>query len=112
MTLLSVVRDVCAVVGVQQPTSVTSNLVANRTMQEMLALANEMAQRISYDTRDWTLFRKTQTYTGDGVLTSFPLPADYKRMLLTSNVWQSSNTMTPMRFVPDTDEWLNRRVRN
>jgi hypothetical protein len=112
MTLLSVVKDVCAVVGVQQPTSITTNLVGNRTMQEMLALANEMAQRIAYDTRDWTLFRKVQTFTGDGVATSFPLPANYKRMLLTSNVWRSTQTLYPMKIVPDTDEWLNRRARN
>jgi len=112
MTLLSVVKDVCAVVGVQVPTSVTTNIAANRTMQEMLALANEMAQRISYDTRDWTLFRKVQTYTGDGVLTGFPMPADYKRMLLTANVWSSTQTSYPLRFEPDTDAWLNRRARN
>ena len=112
MTLLSVVRDVCAVVGVQQPTSVTSNLVANRTMQEMLALANEMAQRISYDTRDWTIFRKVQTYPGDGVAAGFNLPANYKRMLLTANVWRSTSTQQPLRFIPDTDEWLNRRAAN
>jgi hypothetical protein len=112
MTLLSVIRDVCAVVGVQQPASVTTNLVANRTMQEMLALANEMAQRIAYDTRDWTLFRKVQTFNGDGVATSFNLPADYQRMLLTSSVWRSTQTLYPMLFVPDTDQWLNRRARN
>jgi hypothetical protein len=112
MTLLTVVKDVCAVVGVTVPTSVTLNITANRTMQEMLALANEMAQRISYDTRDWTLFRKTQTFTGDGVKTGFPLPADYKRMLLTANVWRSTSASYPMRFVPDTDEWLNRRAQN
>jgi hypothetical protein len=112
MTLLSVIRDVCAVVGVQQPASVTTNLVANRTMQEMLALANEMAQRIAYDTRDWTLFRKVNTFTGDGVKTSFNLPADYQRMLLTSSVWRSTQTLYPMLFVPDTDQWLNRRARN
>ena len=33
-------------------------------------------------------------------------------MLLTSNVWRSTSTQSPMRFVPDTDEWLNRRVDN
>ena len=112
MSLLSVVKDVCAVVGVTVPTSVTTSIGSNRTMQEMLALANEMAQRISYDTRDWTLFRKTNSMVGDGIATSFPLPADYKRMLLTANVWSSVNTLVPMRFVPDTDEWLNRRARN
>lgn len=112
MTLLSVIKDVCAVVGVQVPTSVFSNITDNRTMQEMLSLANEAAQRLAYDERDWTRFKKTVTFVGDGVTTAFSLPADYKRMLLTSNVWKSANTLHPMRFVPDTDEWLNRRARN
>jgi hypothetical protein len=109
MTLLTVVQDVCAVVGVVRPTSLFSGLSGNRTMQEMLALANEMAQRISYDTRDWTLFRKVQTYTGDGVKTAFPMPVDYKRMLLTSNVWRSSSP-SPMCFIIDPDEWIARRA--
>jgi hypothetical protein len=112
MTLLSVVKDVCAVVGVALPQSVFSAVGTNRTMQEMLALAGEMAQRIAYDTRDWTKFRTTASYDGDGVSTAFDLPADYKRMLLTSNVWRSTSTLTPMRFVPDTDEWLQRRSRH
>jgi len=110
MTLLSVVKSVCSVVGVQQPQSVFSAINSNRTMQEMLDLANEMAQRIAYDNRDWTLFRATATCIGDGTTTAFDLPADYKRMLLTSNVWRSSSTIAPMRFVPDTDQWLNRRA--
>jgi hypothetical protein len=112
MTLLSVVKDVCAVVGVTVPTSVTLNIAANRTMQEMLALANEMAQRIAYDTRDWTQLRAQCVFTGDGVKTAFPLPANYKRMLLTSNVWRSTSTQQPMRFVPDSDEWLQRQIAN
>lgn len=114
MTILSVVRDVCATVGVggiTLPTSIFSGINANRTMLEMLSLANEMAQRIAYDGRDWTRLKKTHTMTGDGVATEFVLPANFKRLLLTSNVWRSSNTMTPSMFVPDTDEWLNRRTR-
>jgi hypothetical protein len=112
MTLLSVVKDVCAVVGVTVPTSVTTNIAANRTMQEMLALANEMAQRISYDTRDWTLFKKTQVFSGDGVKTAFDLPDNYKRMLLTANVWRSTSALQPMMFVPDFDRWMQRRALN
>jgi len=112
MTLLSVTRDVCAAVGVLVPTSVFSNITGNRTMAEMLSLANEMAQRIAYDTRDWVKLRKTTTMVGDGTTTGFNLPADFQRMLLTSNVWLSSSTLSPARFVPDTDEWLNRRTRN
>ena len=112
MTLLSVVRDVCAVVGVQLPQSVFSGLTGNRTMQEMVALANEMAQRIAYDTRDWTKLEDVCTFYGNGSKTAFDLPANYKRMLLTSNVWKSTSTQSPMLFVPDKDEWLTRRMTN
>ena len=112
MTLLSVVKDVCAAVGVPVPTSVTTNITAYRTMQEMLALANEMAQRIAYDTRDWTKLKKTCIFTGDGIKTAFDLPANYKRMLLTSNVWRSTSALQPMTFIPDTDQWMQRRAQN
>jgi hypothetical protein len=110
MTLLSVVKDVCADVGVQIPSSVFSNITGNRTMQEMVALANEMAQRIAYDGRDWQKLKRTQSYTGNGIQTAFDLPSDYKRMLLTSNIYRSSAPMTPMSFIGDTDEWINRRA--
>jgi len=122
MTLLSVIKDVCATVGVVVPTSIFSNITANRTMQEMLSLANEMAQRISYDYRDWTALKAVATFPGatyvdpiDGLTklqTAFNLPANYKRLLLTSNVWRSTSTHQPMRFVPDSDEWLVRRTAN
>jgi hypothetical protein len=112
MTLLSVVKDVCATVGVLVPQSVFSNITSNRTMQEMLALANEMAQRIAYDTRDWTMFKTVATFTGDGVADRFALPSNYKRMLLTANVWRSTSQLVSMRFVPDADEWLHRRTMN
>jgi hypothetical protein len=112
MSLLSVVKDVCAVVGVQLPTSVFSGITGNRTMQEMLSTATDMAQTIAYDTRDWTRLKTTVTYAGDGHTTAFNLPANYKRMLLTANVWRSTSTMTPSRFIPDADEWLQRRARN
>jgi hypothetical protein len=58
MTLLTVVQDVCAVVGVIAPTSVFTNINANRTMFEMVACANEMANSIGGDERDWTALYK------------------------------------------------------
>jgi len=112
MTLLAVVKDVCATVGVQVPTSVFGGIANNRTMQEMLALANEMAQRIAYDTRDWTTLQTQAFFTGDGTAGSFLLPADFKRMLLTANVRRSTDTVAPMLFIPDLDEWIDRRVNN
>jgi hypothetical protein len=109
MTLLSVTKDVCAAVGVAIPQSIFTNLSGNRTMQEMLALANEMAQRIAYDNREWQKLKKTKTYIGDGVTTAFDLPANFKRMLLTSSIWRSTCTEHPMIFIADTDEWVQRR---
>jgi hypothetical protein len=110
MTILSVVKDVCMVTGIPQPPSIFSGLNGNRTMQEMLSLSNEMAQRIAYDTRDWTRLRKTQVYVGDGVTPAFDLPANFKRMVLTANVWRSTSALHPMMFIPDQDEWIQRRA--
>jgi hypothetical protein len=112
LTLITVTRDVCAVVGVAAPTSVFAGIGTNRTMFEMLACANEMAQRIAYDTRDWTMLRTSATLVGDDIATAFDLPSNYKRMLLTSNVWRSTDTQQPMSFYSDTDEWLQRRTAN
>jgi hypothetical protein len=106
MTLLSVVKDVCAVVGVLQPQSVFSGIAGNRTMQEMLSLANEMARRIAYDTRDWQTLRATATITGDGTADNFPLPENFKRLMLTSNVWRGTSMTEPMTFISDLDEWV------
>jgi hypothetical protein len=110
MSLLSVVKDVCAGVGILIPTSVFSNVNNVRTMQEMLSLANEMAQRIAYNTREWTLLKEINVITGDGTTASFSMPADYQRMLVSSNIWRSTSAIHPMRFIPDTDDWIQRRA--
>ena len=112
MSLLTVVNDVCAVVGVRQTTSVVGGIAFDRTMLEMFSLANEMAQRIAIDNHDWTRLRKSQLLIGDGVTEAFTLPADYARFLLTSQVWRSTSAITPMRFIADTDQWFQRRTAN
>jgi hypothetical protein len=112
LSLLTVVNDVCRAVGVHTMTSVINNTLNPRTAEEMLSLANEMAQRIAYDKRDWTLLRKSATLTGDGVAEAFNLPADFKRLLTGSEVWRSSQALHPMQFYPNTDEWLQRRAAN
>jgi hypothetical protein len=112
MTLLTVVKDVCAAVGVIVPTSVFSNITGNRTMQEMLSLANEMAQRITGDTREWTDLRLVNVFNGDGTSQSYPLPANFRRLLVSSNVWRSTSALYPMVFIPDTDRWIQRRALN
>ena len=110
MTVLSVVQDVCKVVGVVEPSSIFSGITGNRTMQEMVALATEMAQRIAYDLREWSTQKTSATLVGDDATTAFNLPANYKRMLLNTNVWRSTSTQQPMRFFPDFDQWQQRRA--
>jgi hypothetical protein len=109
MTLLSVIKDVCATVGVAVPQSIFSNITGNRTMQEMVALANEMAQRIAYDQRDWTALTTATEIPGNGAA-SFPLPANFKRMMLNTNVYRLSSPAQPMRFIPEYNEWIDRQL--
>jgi hypothetical protein len=108
VSILTVCRDVCATVGVPLPSSVFAGIAADRTMSEMVSKANEMAQRIATDFRDWTALKTLCVFTGDGVQTAFPLPANYRRMLLTSDVWRSTFGTGPARFVPDANEWMRR----
>lgn len=110
MPLLTVVQDVCAVVGVQTPASVFVSIASNRTMAEMVALANEMAQRIATDTRDWNMLKLKATFTGDGVNEAFNLPANFLRLLTGAEVWRSTLALQPMRFIPDFNEWVSRRA--
>ena len=112
MSVLSVVREVCAVIGVNPPTSLFSPVVQPRTQLELLSLANEMAQRIAYDVREWRHLKEICTFTGDGVLDRFPLPANFKRMLLTAQVYPSESPTQALSFIPDADQWLVRRLSN
>jgi hypothetical protein len=115
MTVQSVIREVCSFIGVRPPQgSVFLSPYVDRTAWEFVQLANEIAQRIAYNTRDWTALRNIEdgVCVGDGITTAFNLPANYKRMLLTSNVWGSASTQQPMAFISDTDEWMRRRNAN
>jgi len=110
MSLLSVIKDVCLAVGVNPLASMFATSIQPRTQAEMLALANEMAQRIAYDVREWRHLKAIAVLTGDGVADRLPLPANYKRMLLASQVYPSWAPRQPLRFIADTDEWLVRRL--
>ena len=112
MTLLTVVKDVCAAVGVQLPPSVFTNITGNRTMQEMVAIANEMAQRIAYDNPrldeakdhgDLCRRRRQDRVRPAGQLQAHA--ANQQCLALDLD-------LMPMPFIPDTDDWLHRRARN
>jgi len=120
MSIFTVVKEVCLAVGVNAPTSMFGVSIQPRTQAEMLSLANEMAQRIAYDVREWTALKSTTVFTGPGVVdppspaepivSKFAMPANFKRLLLSSQIYPSWSPRTPLRFIPDTNEWLMRRL--
>jgi hypothetical protein len=110
MTILSVIKEVSVVVGLNVPDTVYSQ--TDREWVEMQALANEMAQRIAFDTRDWTALKVLGTLTGDGAAEAFNLPSDYRRMLKKAQLWPSSSPYAPLMHYPDSDVWLGLSVQN
>lgn len=110
MSILSVIKQVCPVIGLSVPDAVFSS--TDREHLELQALANEMAQRIAFDGRDWTRLKVLATLTGDGTATSFALPADYHRMLKKARVWPSANPYAPFAHIADSDDWLAMTVQN
>ncbi|RWG02573.1 hypothetical protein [Mesorhizobium sp.] len=110
MSILSVIKEVCPVIGLTVPTAVFSS--TDREHVELQALANEMAKRIAFDTRDWTRLKVLATFTGDGLATAFNFPDDYHRMLKKARVWPSATPYTALTHYPDSDEWLGIQVQN
>lgn len=110
MTILSTIQDACTVVGLAVPSTVYGS--TEREHVELAALANEMAQRIAFDTHDWTILKTLGTLTGDGSATTFARPTDYRRMLKKARLWPSAAPFSPLVHVSDTDEWLGYDVQN
>ena len=110
MSILSVVKDVCVAVGLNPPASMFGASVQPRTQAELLSLANEIAQRIAYDVREWRALKAIAVFTGDGVSDRFALPGNFQRMLLNSQVYPSWSPSQPMHFIGDVNEWLVRRL--
>lgn len=106
MTVLSVARRVCLVVGLDQPDALMSS--TDREYMEMARLANEMADRIM-KVYDWQALLRQQTFTGDAVEEAFDLPDDYDRMPDAASMWSSRWTWA-FNKIASTDEWLEYQV--
>lgn len=102
MTVLSVVQNVCLVVGLDRPTQVTSS--TDREMQEVTRLANEIANRLM-NVYDWQALQTLYTINGTGLTETFPMPADYDRMPQNQAMWSSRWTWA-FNHVADVNTWL------
>ena len=110
MTILSVIQEACAVIGLDVPESVFASTA--REHIEMRGIANEIATRIGSDTHDWTKLKTLATLSGDGVATGFALPADYLRMIKKASLWPSYSPFAKLTHSPDIDQWLGLQVQN
>ena len=106
MTLLTVVQQVCPVIGLTVPTAVASS--TDREHIELVSLASEMAVRIA-NANDWEVYTTLGTLTGDGSALSFSLPSDYARMNKDTQLW-SSSLSAPLKHITSRDEWLGNDV--
>jgi hypothetical protein len=103
MTTLSVIREVCAVIGLKIPTAVFGS--TEREHEELSALCNEMAYRISEE-HDWNDLKSLAELAGDGVTESFAFPSDYRRMLERGQVFSTLRPNCPLEQIKDFDIWL------
>lgn len=106
MTVLSVARDVCLVIGLDQPDALMSS--TDREYVELSRVARNVAYKIASDF-DWQALQKVNTYTGDGTTEAFDLPSDYKRMLRNGQMW-SSRWIWAFNHIANPDEWLEMQV--
>lgn len=108
MTLLSVCQGFALKVGVSRPSVVATS--TEREHQEMLELANDVAEEIA-QAHEWTMLDETKTLAGDGSTVEFALPDDYDRMPVKGRLWSSAYE-TPLTHISDPDKWLELEVKD
>src|SRR5262245_43215022 len=90
MTILSVCRDAAILLSQDEPTTLFST--TDPFAKELRTIANESAAVIG-EAYDWQILTKLATVTGDGSDTSFPLPDDYDRMVMKTNLAGSDSNI-------------------
>lgn len=101
MTVLSVCQDAAIFLNQTEPTTLFST--SDSFAKEIRACANESAVAIA-EAYDWQILTKLATVTGDGADTSFPLPTDYDRMVMKTNLAGSQSNIDLVKS-RDLDQW-------
>ena len=87
----------------RKPQTVFSS--AQQMEMEIVDLATDVAADIA-GSHDWRALTSIHTITGDGVTSSFDLPADYDRMVLAQAVHDPNNWFWGYSRITDLDEWI------
>ncbi len=103
MTVLSAWQSAAIRLLGRKPTTLFSS---TETFEiECQDLLNEVAADIA-KSHDWQALIKVQTMTGDGSDTDFAFPSDYARMLLKSDILDSTNFAWGYTRIVDINEFL------
>lgn len=107
MTVLTAAQAAASYLVGRRPTALYSS--SDPMDVELAALANEAAVDIAKSC-DWQRLTKLNTVNGDGVTEAFPLPSDYDRMTLGTDV--HSSTWFERRYVraATLDDWLDLKI--
>jgi hypothetical protein len=101
MTVLSVCQEAAIELSQTEPQSVFST--TDTFAKELRVQANKSAVAIM-KAYDWQALTKRATITGDGSDMSFPLPDDYARMVLKTNLASSASNIDLVK-ARDLDQW-------
>lgn len=106
MSLLTIVQDTCALVGIEVPTSVVSS--NDDTYTQMVYLAQFEGDELSR-TFKWRQQKVSADFTGDGVTRLWDLPADFDRF--TTEARRASSILLGLQGPVSDDEFLDAQVR-
>lgn len=109
MTVLSAIQSAAIRIIGRRPSAIYSE--TDTFALEMADLANEVAADIA-KSHDWQALIKVHTLTGDGTTVAFDLPDDYARMLVRSDILDSTNFAWGYTRVLDINEflWIKQRA--
>lgn len=109
MTLLSACQSAAIRLVSRKPDTIFS--ATDPFSLEMQVLANEVAKDIA-KSHDWQALVRTHSIAANGTDTVFPLPDDYDRMLLDSEIYDGSNWAWGYCHVTRPNDWLRMKVEN
>lgn len=108
MTILSACQSAAIRLSQGKPEAIFSS--SKPFGVELADLSNEVATDIS-KSHDWQALTKVALIEGDGTTVAFPLPDDYDRMLLKSDILDSNNFAWGYKRLTDINEFLLYKVR-
>ena len=107
MTLLSAAQSAAIRLIGKKPSTIFS--ATDTFALEMQDLANEVARDIA-KSQDWQALIEVYLINGDGETKAFPLPADYDRMLIDSNLYDALNWAWGYKRIVNPSDWLQYEI--